>query len=81
MVVRGGTSLARILASEHVRLRHGVPTIVIDSPAAIKERRAVDEADNASTLILSGRADAVAYEPESDPAALAGDPSLAEARR
>ncbi|WP_433602395.1 FAD-dependent monooxygenase [Nocardia sp. CA-135953] len=63
VAVRGGTPLSRVLCSEHVRLRHRIPTIVIDTPAAIGSRRAINENDCAATLILSGRADAVAFEP------------------
>jgi 2-polyprenyl-6-methoxyphenol hydroxylase-like FAD-dependent oxidoreductase len=64
VVVRGGTPLARVLCSEHVRLNHHVPTIIVDGPASVRTRRAVNEQDCASTLILSGRADAVAFEPD-----------------
>jgi anthraniloyl-CoA monooxygenase len=64
VVVRGGTALARVLCSEHIRLNHRIPTIVVDRPGNIRTRRAVDKRDCASTLILSGRADAVAFEPE-----------------
>ena len=62
--MRGGTALARVLCSEHVRLNHRIPTIVVDGPSSVRTRRAVNEQDCASTLILSGRADAVAFEPE-----------------
>jgi anthraniloyl-CoA monooxygenase len=65
VAVRAGTALSRALAAEHLRLRHGTAVIVIDSPAALRSRRAVDERDNAATMVLSGRADAVAYEPDS----------------
>jgi anthraniloyl-CoA monooxygenase len=64
VVVRGGTALARVLCSEHIRLNHRIPTIVVDEPSSIRTRRAVNEQDCASTLILSGRADAVAFEPD-----------------
>lgn len=68
VVVSGGTPLSRVLCAEHVRLHHRVPAIVIDTTAAVRARRAVDELDNAATLILSGRADAVAYAPDPQPA-------------
>lgn len=61
-VVHSGTELSRVLCSEHIRFTHNIPTIVIDDPAAVRSRRAVDEVDAATTLILSGRADAVAYD-------------------
>jgi salicyloyl-CoA 5-hydroxylase len=64
VVVRGGTALARVLCSEHIRLNHRISTIIVDEPSSIRTRRAVDDQDCASTLILSGRADAVAFEPE-----------------
>ncbi|MGO4616968.1 FAD-dependent monooxygenase [Nocardia sp. 2YAB30] len=64
VVVRGGTALSRVLCSEHLRLSHRIPTIVIDREDAIRTRRAVDERDCAATLVLSGRADAVAFEPD-----------------
>lgn len=62
VVIRGGTPLSRALSSEYVRFAHHLPTIVIDAPTAVRARRAVDERDNAATMVLSGRADAVAYE-------------------
>lgn len=65
VVVRGGTPLSRVLCAEHVRLHHRIPAIIVDTPATIRARRAVDERDCATTLILSGRADAVAFEPDS----------------
>jgi hypothetical protein len=64
VVVRGGTALSRVLCAEHVRLNHHIPVIVVDQPTSIPARRAVDERDCAATLILSGRADAVAFEPD-----------------
>ncbi|MEU4343927.1 FAD-dependent monooxygenase [Nocardia sp. NPDC023852] len=67
VVVRGGTPLSRVLCSEHVRLNRHIPAIVVDAPAAVRTRRAVDEQDCAATLILSGRADAVAFEPDPQP--------------
>jgi len=63
VVVRGGTALSRALCSEYARLHHGVVTILIEDPGAVRAHRAVDERDCAATLILSGRADAVAFEP------------------
>ncbi len=71
VVVHSGTELSRVLCSEHIRFTHTIPTIVIDTAASVRRRRAVDERDSAVTLILSGRADAVAYEhhaPEMKPA-------------
>ncbi|WP_181725407.1 FAD-dependent monooxygenase [Nocardia gipuzkoensis] len=62
IAIRGGTALSRALSSEHVRFTHHVPTILIEGTAAARTRRAVDERDNAATVVLSGRADAVAYE-------------------
>lgn len=64
VVIRGGSELSRVLCSEHVRLTFGIPTIIVDQHASVRTRRAVDEIDSAATLILSGRADAVIYEPE-----------------
>ena len=72
-------ALARVLCSEHIRLNHRIPTIVVDGPSSIRARRAVNEQDCASTLILSGRADAVAFEPE--PNATNGVAAHAEAAR
>jgi anthraniloyl-CoA monooxygenase len=62
VVVHSGTELTRVLCSEHIRFTHNIPTIVIDNPTSVRRRRAIDEADAAMTLILSGRADAVAYD-------------------
>jgi len=64
VVVRGGTTLSRALSSEHVRFTHRIPVILVDQPSSVVARRAVDERDNAATLVLSGRADAVALEPD-----------------
>jgi anthraniloyl-CoA monooxygenase len=64
VVIRGGSPLSRVLCSERVRLLSGIPAIIVDQHASVRARRAVDEIDNAATLILSGRADAVTYEPE-----------------
>ncbi|WP_433710253.1 FAD-dependent monooxygenase [Nocardia sp. CA-084685] len=63
VVVRRGTALSRALCSEYARLRHGMATVLIEQPTAVRARRAVDERDCAATLVLSGRADAVAFEP------------------
>jgi anthraniloyl-CoA monooxygenase len=65
VVVRDGTALSRALAAEYVRFTVGIPVIVLDQHDAVRVRRAVDERDNAATMILSGRADAIAYEPDS----------------
>ena len=64
VVIRGGNEMSRVLCSEHVRLTFAIPTVIVDQRASVRSRRAVDEIDNAATLILSGRADAVTYEPE-----------------
>jgi anthraniloyl-CoA monooxygenase len=72
VVVRGGNPLSRALAAEYVRLSHAIPVIVVDQPSSIAARRAVDERDNAATLVLSGRADAVAVEPPPDIASHTG---------
>jgi hypothetical protein len=64
VVVRGGTALSRALSSEYVRFTYRIPVIVVDQPSSVRARRAVDERDNAATLVLSGRADAVALEPD-----------------
>jgi len=64
VVIRGGTALSRALSAERIRFVHRIPAIVIDRPTSIRERRAVDERDCAATLVLSGRADAVAFESE-----------------
>lgn len=66
VAVRGGTALSRVLCAEHVRFTHHIPVIVVDQPTSLRARRAVDERDCAATLILSGRADAVAFEPAPD---------------
>ncbi|MFW0873049.1 FAD-dependent monooxygenase [Rhodococcoides corynebacterioides] len=63
VVLRGGTPLARVLCAEHVRFAHRVPAIIVDGPSSVRSRRAVDENDCAATLVLSGRADAVAFDP------------------
>jgi len=64
VAVRDGTALTRVLCAEHVRFHHQIPVVLVDHPAAVGGRRAVDERDSAATLVLSGRADAVAVEPE-----------------
>ncbi|WP_207841210.1 FAD-dependent monooxygenase [Williamsia soli] len=66
VVVRGGTPLSRVLSAERVRLRYGIPVVVVDGPDSVRARRAVDENDCAATLILSGRADAVAFEVDAE---------------
>ena len=50
VVVRGGTPLTRRLTAEEARLGRGIPAVIVDEG---------DEA-SAETLVLSGRADAVA---------------------
>ena len=59
VVVRGGTPLTRVLCAERLRLRHSITTVLVDDPGALRARRAVDMSDNATTLVLSGRTDAV----------------------
>ncbi|SNR75095.1 anthraniloyl-CoA monooxygenase [Haloechinothrix alba] len=51
VAVHAGSALTRTLLSEQARLVHGIPTLVIEPDA---------DADRAATLVLSGRADAVA---------------------
>lgn len=77
VVVRGGTELSRVLSAEHVRLHHHIPAIVLDNEASIRVRRAVDRRDCAATLVLSGRADAVAIEgaPVQTPGTIASETS------
>jgi len=55
VAVEGGSRLARVLVSEECRLGHGVPTVLVEA--------AVD-ADDAETLVLSGRADVVGVDKE-----------------
>ena len=62
VAVRGGTALTRVLCAERIRLRHGIPAVLVESLEAVRARRSVDMNDNAYTLVLSGRADAVAVE-------------------
>ncbi|MEV5646794.1 FAD-dependent monooxygenase [Nocardia sp. NPDC052254] len=62
IVVRGGTPLTRVLCAERIRLRHGITAVLVDDAAAVRARRSVDMVDNATTLVLSGRADAVGFE-------------------
>lgn len=59
IAVRGGTSLTRVLCAERIRLRHRIPALIVEGSEAVRARRAVDARDNATTLVLSGRADAV----------------------
>ncbi|MFF0816851.1 FAD-dependent monooxygenase [Rhodococcus sp. NPDC003318] len=61
VVVRGGTELSRALCAERIRLGDSIPAVLVDGPASVRTRRAVDERDCAATLVLSGRADAVAF--------------------
>ncbi|WP_242640317.1 hypothetical protein [Rhodococcoides fascians] len=65
IAVRGGADLSRVLCSELIRLHTLIPSIIIDQPQSVRARRPIDENDCAATLILSGRADAVAFEAES----------------
>jgi 2-polyprenyl-6-methoxyphenol hydroxylase-like FAD-dependent oxidoreductase len=51
VIVQGGSALSRSLIAERARLEGGIPSIIVDDE--------IDEAA-AATLILSGRADAVA---------------------
>jgi 2-polyprenyl-6-methoxyphenol hydroxylase-like FAD-dependent oxidoreductase len=51
VLVMGGSALSRNLISERARLEHGIPSIILDDEL---------DAAAAATLILSGRADAVA---------------------
>lgn len=82
VAVRGGTPLSRALTAERIRLVHNLIAIIIDCPTAIRARRAVDEADNALTVVLSGRADALAYEPPAESTTATTERAdLAEARR
>lgn len=50
LVLVGGSQVMRTLCSERARLEHGVPTVVVGD----------HDDDTAETLVLSGRADAVA---------------------
>jgi salicyloyl-CoA 5-hydroxylase len=50
LVIDGGDELSRILASERARMEHGVPTVLVGD----------HDDDVATTLVLSGRCDAVA---------------------
>lgn len=61
VVIRDGKPHARILCSEYLRLQCDVPTIVVGSSDLVRSRRAVDAQDCAATLVLSGRADALAF--------------------
>lgn len=54
VAVRGGLPLARTLLSEEARLVHGVPSLLVDDDLT---------ADQAETLVLSGRADLVGGSP------------------
>lgn len=61
IVIHGGNHLARTLCAEHVRLVHQLPALIVDDAEAISARRAVSAQDCAATVVLSGRADAVAF--------------------
>jgi anthraniloyl-CoA monooxygenase len=50
VAVHGGTALTRTLLCEQVRLRHGVPALLVDDEL---------DPDRAVTSVLSGRADLV----------------------
>lgn len=69
VAVHGGTALTRVLCAERIRLRHGIPAVLVDTADAVRARRAVDMNDNAGTVILAGRADAVAVEVDRSAAA------------
>ena len=66
VIIKGGTELSRVLASEYVRLQHHVAAIVIEQGSSVRSRRAVDRRDCAATLVMSGRADAVAFDGEDE---------------
>lgn len=55
-VIRGGTPLTRVLLAEEARFGTGIPAVIVEEPTGDPAR---DE-DRATTLVLSGRADAVA---------------------
>jgi len=55
VAIHGGSRLVRTLISEECRMAAGVPTLLVEADAA---------ADDAETLVLSGRADLVAAVPE-----------------
>ena len=50
VAVHGGSSFTRVLVAEEMRIRHGVPTLLVEPDADV---------DRATTLILSGRTDLV----------------------
>lgn len=52
VVIAGGSPLTRSLLSEEARLTRGIPSIVVNDQADVA---------SATTLVLSGRADAVAF--------------------
>ncbi|TAN27115.1 MAG: 2-polyprenyl-6-methoxyphenol hydroxylase [Castellaniella sp.] len=60
-VIHQGTPLSRVLASEYLKMQHGIPTLLVDDLAALRSRRALSIHDDIETLVLSGRADAVAF--------------------
>ena len=53
VAVYGGTDLTRVLLSEHARLRHDLPSVLIEHDI---------DRDGAVTAVLSGRADLVALD-------------------
>ena len=57
-VVHGGSVLDRVLLAEELRLAHGIPAVIVND----------DDRNAAETLLLSGRADAVAVSPADAPA-------------
>lgn len=61
VAIGGGNHLARVLCAEHLRLTRGLPAVIVDDAEALAARRAVSPADSARTVVLSGRADAVAF--------------------
>lgn len=62
VVIHGGNHLARTLCAEHVRLAHQRVALIVDDAEALAARRATSAADCAATVVLSGRADAVAFD-------------------
>lgn len=52
-VIQGGSALDRVLLAEELRLAHGIPAIIVTD----------DDRNAAETLLLSGRADAIAVLP------------------
>lgn len=56
-VIQGGSVLGRVLLAEELRLAHGIPAIIVND----------GDVNAAETLLLSGRADAVAVLPVGTP--------------